>query len=65
MMPHVFGDHMVLQRGQPVPVWGWAQPGETVTVTFAGQKKQAVGAEPDGRGKCGSIRSRRPPRGVT
>jgi len=33
----VFGDHMVLQRDMPVPVWGWAEPGEAVTVTFGGQ----------------------------
>ncbi len=36
-----FGDHMVLQRGMNVPVWGDAAPGETVTVSFAGQKKTA------------------------
>jgi sialate O-acetylesterase len=47
-MPQVFGDHMVLQSGQPVPVWGWATPGETVHVSFAGQKKQAAAAG-DGR----------------
>ncbi len=35
----VFTDHTVLQRGQAVPVWGWAAPGEAVTVEFAGQKK--------------------------
>lgn len=40
-LPHVLGDNMVLQRGQPVPVWGWAAPGEKVTVTFAGQRKSA------------------------
>jgi sialate O-acetylesterase len=28
---------MVLQQGMPVPVWGTAAPGETVTVSFAGQ----------------------------
>ncbi len=33
----LFSDHMVLQRDQTVPVWGWAEPGETVTVSFAGQ----------------------------
>ncbi len=33
------GDHMVLQHGRPVPVWGSADAGETVTVEFAGQKK--------------------------
>ncbi|MDX6765240.1 MAG: sialate O-acetylesterase [Candidatus Methylacidiphilales bacterium] len=35
----VFADGMVLQRDVPVPVWGMAQPGETVTVEFAGQSK--------------------------
>ncbi|MBT4819012.1 MAG: hypothetical protein HON70_25105, partial [Lentisphaerae bacterium] len=35
----VFSDHMVLQRKKPVPVWGWATPGDQVTVQFAGQTK--------------------------
>ena len=34
----IFGDHMVLQREMPVPVWGDAAPGEKVVVSFAGQK---------------------------
>jgi sialate O-acetylesterase len=38
----VFSDHMVLQREKPVPVWGTADAGSTVTVEFAGQKKSAV-----------------------
>ena len=29
----VFGDDMVLQRERPVAVWGWAKPGDTVTVS--------------------------------
>lgn len=41
-MPSVFSDGMILQRGKPVPVWGRAEPGEKVTVEFAGQKKSAV-----------------------
>ena len=36
-LPSVFGDHMVLQQGQRLPVWGWAEPGESVTVSIAGQ----------------------------
>ena len=44
----LFGEHMMLQRGRPNPVWGWAQPGTGVTVTFAGQTKSAV-ADADGR----------------
>jgi sialate O-acetylesterase len=38
----VLADHMVLQRDKPVAVWGWADPGETVTVSFAGQSKSAA-----------------------
>jgi sialate O-acetylesterase len=34
-----FGDHMILQQGRPVPVWGTAEHGEAVTVEFAGKKK--------------------------
>ena len=29
---HIFSDHMVLQRESFVPVWGWGEPGKTVTV---------------------------------
>ncbi|HEX9045759.1 MAG TPA: sialate O-acetylesterase [Verrucomicrobiae bacterium] len=35
----IFGDNMVLQQKQPVPVWGWAEPKTKVTVTFAGQTR--------------------------
>ena len=38
----VFSDHMVIQREKPVPVWGWADAGETITAEFAGQKKSAI-----------------------
>jgi sialate O-acetylesterase len=37
----VFTDHAVLQREASVPIWGWARPGDEVTVDFAGQKKTA------------------------
>ena len=47
-LPGFFGDHMVLQRDKAVPVWGWAEPGEKVTVTFAGQEKTATAGE-DGK----------------
>lgn len=41
-----FSDGMVLQRGRSVPVWGTAEPGESVTVAFAGQTKTtAAGAD--------------------
>jgi sialate O-acetylesterase len=37
-----FTDHMVLQRDLPVPVWGWAEPGEKVTVSVGSQSKSAI-----------------------
>ncbi|MFP6614576.1 MAG: sialate O-acetylesterase [Pirellulales bacterium] len=42
-LPNIFGDHMVLQRGKKIRVWGWALPDEDVTVSFAEQsvKKRA------------------------
>jgi sialate O-acetylesterase len=33
-LPKIIGDHMVLQQGMPAPIWGWADPGEKVTVTL-------------------------------
>ena len=44
----IFSDNMVLQRDMPVPVWGWADPGEKITVQFSGQKKSAI-ANADGK----------------
>ena len=43
-----FADGMVLQRGMKVPVWGRADPGETVKVSFAGQVRTAT-ADAEGR----------------
>ena len=34
---NLFQSNMVIQRDKPVRVWGWATPGENVTVSFAGQ----------------------------
>ncbi len=38
-LPTVMASNMVLQQGRDVPLWGWAEPGESVSVEFAGQKK--------------------------
>ena len=40
VLPRVFGSKMILQRDREVPVWGWAEPGEEVAVSFAGQVKK-------------------------
>jgi sialate O-acetylesterase len=36
-LPKVIGNHMVLQRNEQVKIWGWADKGERVTVSMAGQ----------------------------
>lgn len=41
-LSRLFSDHMVLQRDKPVPVWGWANANEQVTVSFADQRKTAM-----------------------
>jgi len=47
-LPSMFGDHMVLQQGMPVPVWGWAAAGEKVKVRF-GRQFQSTKADADGK----------------
>ena len=47
-LPHVLGDHMVLQRAMPLPIWGWAESGEEVKVTLGRHSVSAVAGE-DGR----------------
>lgn len=49
-LPALFSDHMVLQSGQSAPVWGWATPGEEVTVAIAGQT-QTTKTGTDGKWK--------------
>jgi len=43
-MPLIFGDHMVLQQDAKLPVWGWADAGEKVTVTFGDQTANTTAA---------------------
>ena len=40
-LPPLFGDHMVLQRDIPIPIWGNGSPGAVVKVEFAGQTKSS------------------------
>ncbi|MDP6635245.1 MAG: sialate O-acetylesterase [Phycisphaerae bacterium] len=42
---NVFQTNMVIQRDKPVSIWGWAAPGEKVTVSFATQQASAVAAK--------------------
>ncbi len=47
-LPSLLADHMVVQRGLPVHVWGMAAPHESVSVTFRGETK-ATNADELGR----------------
>jgi sialate O-acetylesterase len=44
----IFTDHMVLQRDQPLPIWGWAAPGRAVTVEV-GSHSARTRANAEGR----------------
>ena len=44
-LPSIFGDHMVLQQGKDLPVWGKAKPGETVVVTVGEQSAETEAGE--------------------
>jgi sialate O-acetylesterase len=50
-LPALFTDGMVLQRDLKVPIWGWADPGEKITITIPNQKLSAV-ADAEGRWKA-------------
>lgn len=39
-LPHLFSDHMVIQRDQPVKIWGWADKSETIEIVFGSQSKK-------------------------
>jgi sialate O-acetylesterase len=41
-LARIFTDNMLLQRDQPVRVWGWAAAGENVKVSFAGREAAAT-----------------------
>ena len=47
-LPAIFSEHVVLQRDRPLPVWGWADAGEPVSVSLGAQKGNAT-AGADGR----------------
>lgn len=48
-LPAIFSDHMVLQQQSEVPIWGWAEPGETIEISNNWSKeKVAVKTREDG-----------------
>jgi sialate O-acetylesterase len=47
-LPHLFSDHMVLQRDMELRIWGWADAGEAIEVNLAGVSRKTTAAG-DGR----------------
>lgn len=47
-LARLFSDHVVLQRQKPIPVWGWANANEKVSLTLAGQT-QSTQADASGK----------------
>jgi len=49
-LPSVIGDNMVLQSGAKAPIWGWAEPGETVYLRVNWHRmERRVTADADGK----------------
>lgn len=48
LLSKIFQDHVVLQRDEPIRLWGTASPGETVTVELAGASASATAGEDGG-----------------
>lgn len=48
-LPEIFNDNMVIQRDTDAPVWGWASPGEKVTVSGSWGKTVKTAAGQDGK----------------
>ena len=42
-LPGFFGDHMVLQQESEIPLWGWCDPGEDISVTLGKAEATTTG----------------------
>lgn len=54
-LPKLVSNHMVLQRGVPLPLWGWADPDEKITITFDNKEYNII------TGKDGKWNTQLPP----
>jgi sialate O-acetylesterase len=50
VLPHLFSDHMVIQRETEIRIWGRADPGEGISVSLRNETGQTT-ADADGRWK--------------
>ncbi|MDB6122371.1 MAG: Sialic acid-specific 9-O-acetylesterase [Pedosphaera sp.] len=53
----LFSDNMVLQQGMRTPIWGWADEGEVVTVSFRGQKVKATAKDGKWMAKLSNLKA--------
>lgn len=57
-LPAIFSDHMVLQQDTGAPVWGWADAGEAVKVSVAGETQETkAGADGKWKVKLGKLKA--------
>src|SRR5689334_1336774 len=56
----LFSDNMVLQRGVPVPVWGWASEGEAVKVQFGEQTAETTAKDGKWMVRLKPVKSKEP-----
>lgn len=49
-LARIFTDHLVFQQNAPIHVWGWAKPGEKISV-FLNNQKASVSTGKDGKWK--------------
>ena len=45
----IFSNNMVIQRDKPITIWGWAKPGQKVSVRFGQEKAEATAGGEAGR----------------
>jgi len=50
-LPAIVGDNMILQQRMGAPIWGWANPGETITVAGSWGKEASATADDSGKWK--------------
>ena len=65
-LPAVINSNMVLQRDMQVPIWGWGDAGEKVSISFAGQKKETTaGKNGEWMVKLGKLKANASPSTLT
>lgn len=56
-LPHLFSSNMVLQQGAKIEVWGWADDGEEVTVSFRGKTVKTVAKNGEWKVQLGKLKA--------